>query len=102
LLSCRNIHNSLRLIKVPEDAIIHRVVEVRNEIKSLLPGFYNIKLIVLESELPLDMAAGFNEHEGDLVREVALTHRQHQSILQEPIRVVVLSPYFIPLKLREL
>jgi len=70
-------------------------MEEHDKVKPLLPSFDHAELIVTVCKLPLDVAARLDQHEADLVREVALADGEHQSVLSKLLRLVLIGGYLL-------
>ena len=79
-------------------------MEVSDEVESLLPGLDNVQFLVRVRVFPLNVTAWLNQHEGHLMREVALANRENKTVLLVKLRLVLVGfdrtfPQFLELNL---
>ena len=69
-------HRPLFILDISENSTSQYASQVWDEVESLLSCLNHVGLVIIVRKLPLNMAAWLDEHEWDLVREVALTNCQ--------------------------
>ena len=61
-----------------------------DKIKSLLPSFNDVELIILVVTFPLNVTQRLYQHEANLVRECTLVDRENQAIFGKLCRVILM------------